>query len=135
MAPVDYAFYEDQKPECKGKCYAEVLPLSSSDERFRRRSRSNEHGDVSKAAASTSIEHFSCSSSDSESIQSQSSSSVVEESQPSNQNRVEWTNFSRVCERYNLSDRAGDAVATCVLQDLGIVNEKDKSFSVDRSKL
>ena len=37
--------------------------------------------------------------------------------------------------RYQLSDRAGAAIATSTLQDMGIVTNEDKSLVIDPSKL
>ena len=40
-----------------------------------------------------------------------------------------------VCERYEVSDRAGATKASATLKALAIVTEKDKRYVVDRSKL
>ena len=40
-----------------------------------------------------------------------------------------------MCERYQLSDRAGAAIATSTLQDMGMITENDKSLIIDPSKL
>ena len=40
-----------------------------------------------------------------------------------------------VCERYEVSDRAGVAIALATLKAFGIVTEEDKRYVVDRSKL
>ena len=40
-----------------------------------------------------------------------------------------------MCERYQLSDRAGAAIATSTLQDMEIVTNEDKSLVIDPSKL
>jgi len=37
------------------------------------------------------------------------------------QNR--WTNLSRLCKSYQLSDRAGAAISPSTLQDMGIVSK------------
>ena len=59
----------------------------------------------------------------------------MEDAQSANQNRVKWTNLARACERYNLSDHAGAAVATCALQDIGMIDQENNTFVIDRSKL
>ena len=46
---------------------------------------------------------------------------------PSIQNRKKWPNLARICERYQLSDRAAAAVANSVLVDVGLVTEDDKT--------
>ena len=40
-----------------------------------------------------------------------------------------------VCERYEVSDRAGAPIALATLKAFGIVTEEDKRYVVDRSKL
>ena len=40
-----------------------------------------------------------------------------------------------VCERYEVSDRAGAAIASATLKTFGIVTEENKRYVVDRSKL
>ena len=40
-----------------------------------------------------------------------------------------------VCKRYEVSDRAGAAIASATLKAFGIVTEKDKRYVVERSKL
>ena len=52
-----------------------------------------------------------------------------------NQNRKKWPNLARICERYQLSDRAAAAVVNSVLVDVGLVTEDDKTRIIDRSKL
>ena len=51
------------------------------------------------------------------------------------QNRQRWTNLARMCQRYQLSDKVGAAIATHTLQDMEMVTDKDKSLVIDASKL
>ena len=51
------------------------------------------------------------------------------------QNRKRWSNLARMCERYQLSDRAAAAIANSVLIDVGIITEDDKTCVIDRSKV
>jgi len=53
----------------------------------------------------------------------------------SSQNRRKWSNFARMCERYQVSDRAAAVVANIVLVDVGMVTDDDKTCVIDRSKL
>ena len=53
----------------------------------------------------------------------------------SEQNCNSWPNLFRMCERYQLSDRAGAAIASSVFQDLGLVNEENRSMIIDYHKL
>ena len=52
---------------------------------------------------------------------------LAEMPNPSIQNRKKWPNLARICERYQLSDRAAAAVANSVLVDVGLVTEDDKT--------
>ena len=51
------------------------------------------------------------------------------------QNRKKWSNFARMCKRYQLSDRAAAAIANSILMDVGIITEDDKTCVIDRSKV
>ena len=51
------------------------------------------------------------------------------------QNRVTLKELAMVCERYEVSARAGAAKASGTLKALGIVTEENKRYEVDRSKL
>lgn len=44
-------------------------------------------------------------------------------------------NVSEMCDRYNVSDRAGAAIATAALQDFGIVDSASKLMVTDQSKV
>ena len=128
-----YVFLEDQIGERKAKCLGEVLPLSSADERFRRQWKIVQDDDTN-----TTAEQIGFHSTDAESVESVSSghhSTFMEDAQSANQNRVTWTNLARACKRYNLLDRAGAAVATCALQDIGMIDQENNTFVIDLSKL
>ncbi|CAH1110479.1 unnamed protein product [Psylliodes chrysocephalus] len=43
--------------------------------------------------------------------------------------------LARTLNRYGISDRAGAAVASAVLQDIGIINNEDKSSIIDKNKI
>ena len=72
-----------------------------------------------------------------DSSESSTAEFVVESSNipVSSQNRRKWSNLARMCERYQLSDRAVAAVANSVLVDVGMVTDDDKSCVIDRNKL
>lgn len=60
----------------------------------------------------------------------------LELSQPStSQMRVHLNKLALVCDRAGVSDRSAAMIASAVLQDVGIVNEKDKSKVIDRNKI
>ena len=50
------------------------------------------------------------------------------------QNRITLKELAKVCKRYEVSDRAGAAIASATLKAFGIVSEEDKRYVVDRSK-
>ena len=43
--------------------------------------------------------------------------------------------LAMVCERYEVSDRAGAAIALATFKAFGIVTEENKKYVMDRSKL
>ena len=51
------------------------------------------------------------------------------------QNRSSLKNLSHQCDTFQLSNRAGAAVATAALKDYCIITEKDTRNIIDRSKL
>ncbi len=54
---------------------------------------------------------------------------------PTPQNRLRLPSLARISDRYGVSDRAAAALASSVLEDVGLIQSKDKSMVVDRSKL
>ena len=123
MAREDFTFYEDQRTEHKRMCVDEVVPLTQSDLRFRHDARQPSIPMSMYASASPSLEQCSAFASDSNNDTDGSASQLSEtseesiftpqDSHPSHaQNRQRWTNLARMCERYQLSDRAGAAIAT-----------------------
>lgn len=135
MVDKDYRFYEDQKNLRIGRCLPIIEPLSPSDHKFLRRSRN-----MTYTEPCTSV-NSSMQFSDTDSNNSADSNTIIASSffnaphSPTSQNRKSWPNVSLMCERYQLSDRAGAAVANGVLKDLGILTDVDNSCAIDRSKL
>lgn len=66
---------------------------------------------------------------------SQSTPETLLSSKPQKQMRLKLPNLAQICDRFGVSDRAGAAVATSVLQDVGLITEEDSSSIVDRNKL
>ena len=128
MTDKDFVFYEDQKSRRIGKCLDVAWPLTSSDQKFIRRSESHVNAPTSQCQNERIFginKH--------RHITIISSFSVLSGSAKSN--RKKWPNLARICERYQLSDRAAAAVANSVLVDVGLVTEDDKTRIIDRSKL
>jgi len=44
-------------------------------------------------------------------------------------------NVSEICDRFNISDRGGSAIAIATLQDVRIISKGSTSLVIDRSKL
>ena len=66
--------------------------------------------------------------------QSSATSEFIPESMPQeNQNRKDWPNLARMCKRFQISDRAAAAIASSVVQDLGLITDDDKTYVIDRS--
>ena len=109
-----------QRPSIPMSTYASASPSSEQCSAFA----SDSNSDTADGSASQSSET------------SEKSIFTPQDSHPSHaQNRQRWTNLARMCERYQLSDRAGAAIATSTLQDMEIVTNKDKSLVIDPSKL
>ena len=51
------------------------------------------------------------------------------------QNRESYRKLAQCCDRFNISDRVGAALATSVLMDHGLVNSTDHTLPIDRNKL
>ena len=79
--------------------------------------------------------------SDSEVLISETSScefyepSVKKQKLESVQNREHYFYLSQCCDRYNIFDRAGAALATSVLIVYGVIEPSDTKLVIDRSKL
>ena len=143
MSDKDYEYYKDQKEDRKTRCLEEIVPLSDSDKAFvRRTSRTSSRSGAKSIQLPSFSESLTAAeqeeaSSEPESIASSLSQflPLAHSSSQSEQNRNSWSNLSRMCKRYQLSDRAGAAIASSVLQDLGLVNEENISMIIDYHKL
>ena len=137
MSDRDYEYYEDQKEDRKGRCVDEIIPLSSSNKKFIERA-SSASSDVFSTSEAKSIQLSLLSdtliaveektSSDPESIESSSSQFLpsAPSSSHSEQNRKSWPNFSKMCKRNQLSDRAGAALHAvfCKISDSSMKKTK-----------
>ena len=129
MKDEDFAFYKNQTSRRIGKSVNAVVPLTSSDRQFLRCSRlvqSHPERPTCSSATSTSESAlgYLSESSSTNTDQSQSSATFefIPESMPyENQNRKDWPNLARMCERFQISDRAAGANANSVMQDLGLI--------------
>ena len=53
----------------------------------------------------------------------------------SSRNMMQFPTVARECDRYNVSDTAGAAIATATLIDYGIIKKQERSSIIDRCKL
>ena len=122
MTNGDYAFYKDQTSKRVGKCVDAVVPSTSADIQFLRRSRPLQpHPEPPTCSSVTSVtsvpesalDYLSDSSStNTDQTQSSAASEFVSQSMPyENQNRMIWSNLARMSERFQISDRAAAAIA------------------------
>ena len=137
----DFAFYENQIDPRKRKCLDVVEPIDQSNINFLQKmsqKQSNSNNTVSTSSANIVVIGFQSDTSTSQnseisvSFDSElpcSSKSILQ------QNRVTLKELAMVCERYEVSDRAGAAIASATLKAFGIVTKEDKRYVVDRSKL
>ena len=137
-----YTFYEDQIGPRKRNCLDVVEPINRSDINFLQKmsqKQSNSNNTVSTSSVNIDIV-----------IDFQSGTSTSENSEISvsfdlalpcssksilQQNRVTLKELPMICERLEVSDRAGAAIALATLKAFRYVTEEIKKYVVDRSKL
>ena len=126
----------------KRKCLDVVEPIDQSDINFLQKmsqKQSNSNNTVSTSSANIDIvidfESDTSTSQNSEISVSFDSTLPCSSKSILQQSRVELKELAMICERYEVSDRAGAAIASATLKAFGIVTEDDKRYVVDRSKL
>ena len=149
MTPDDFLFYEDQKGPRKARCLHLEELLTSSDLRFRKRidnkggnqlpgPSQGGSGDASGSGYPIVLDgqslfsdaEYSCSQ-----CSESSSVSFSGASQPSLQNRMNFSNLAQIAERYQISNKAAGALANAVLIVVGLIIESRKTYVIDKSKL
>ena len=137
----EFKFFEDQKGLRLAKCIKEQEKLSACELRFQQRC-SYEAQFHQPSTSSTYTETMSLSSgSDSEVLISETSShefyepSAKKQKSDFVQNHEHYFYLAQCCDRYNISDRDGAALATSVLIDHGIIEPSDTKLVIDQSKL
>ena len=138
----DFAFYEDQIGPRIRKCLDVAEPIDQSDINFLKKmcqKQSNSNNSVLTSSANIDfVIGFESDTSTSENSEiSVSFDSALPCSSKSilQQKQVTLKEIALVCERYEVSDRAGAAIASATLKAVGIVAEEDKRYVEDRSKL
>ena len=147
MNETDFGFYGDQKGPRKEICLNVVKNLEQSDLNLIQKTSQKRSTNM---ASTSSVNDNMLLSSESENSETDndnkaselSSTSTSDYETPSSsnritaqQNRVCLKELAIVCERYEVSDRAGAAIASATLKAFKIVTEEDRRYVVDRSKL
>ena len=164
MSEEDFEFYNDQKAARKFKCLKEIVPLTTKDIKFQKRYRKQQEKNSNvleqekkeqnkekeeEPGTSTAVICSNPSSlpappasTPAASPPPSLSSSSPPEEYPTpyfvtenKQNSKHIPTIVSACERFQLSDRAGAAVATGTLVDYGYVSNKNKKNIIDRSKI
>lgn len=139
MTEQEYWFYEDQKGPRSAKCLNIKEKLTGSDFRFARRILNYPINETPPDIPSTSADTMVYSATESEISSVDSTDTTIFEPPVKSaklcQNRQSYRNLAKCCDRYNLSDRVGAALATSVLMDHGLVSNTNQSFAIDRNKL
>ena len=138
----DFASYEDEIGPKKRKCLNVVEQIDQCDIIFLQKisqKQSNSNNTVSTSSANIDIVNgFQSDTSTSENSKISVSFDSALPCSPKSilqKNRVTSKELAMVCERYEVSDRAGTAIASATLKAFGIVTEEDKRYVMDTNKL
>ena len=131
MFEKDCAFYTEQKTTRAAICTAAIEKLTTGNIRLKRRAELLKSPSISKRfeserVSNDSIMHLS----DTDSVGSDSSQSTSDDpllfmsdcDSKLQQARINLPSLALICERFQLSDRAGAAVANAVIKDLNLSN-------------
>ena len=139
MRDEDFQFYENQKTTRTGRCLAQVVPPTESDLRYSRRASNEDEVHERERLRQEELVNVPSTSfaaeASSEATTTDSSEEQISEEEDRAQNRTALANLARACDRYNISDRAGAAVASAALKDFGLISSDDKTNVIDRHKL
>ena len=136
-------FMKTKKANASKSCLDFVEPPNSSDIVFSQRHIQHSGKETlaensnSFFTSTSSFQHYSPFSSETESVQSDTTNEYENStrSEESLQNRKLWPNLACMCERYQVSDGAGSAIANSAIQDTGVMTPSDKSFVLVKNKL
>ena len=138
MNESDWNFYHDQCGPKIGKCYLIEEKYTESDLKFISRVNQEisnkdlqDQPSTSSSHAATALDSYS----DDAASTSDSSEFSPPAKRPNIQNRQSLTNLALMCKRFDVSDRAGAAIASAVLKDFGVIDDSNLADVIDRSKL
>ena len=131
----DFAFYEDQIGPRKRKCLDVVEPTDQSDINFlQKMSQKQYNSNNTVSTTSANIDILLVFASDTSTCENSEISVSFDSALPCSsksilqQNRVTLKELAMVCERYEVSDRAGAAVASATLKLLELLLKRIKDM-------
>ena len=137
MNDSDLAFYHDQNGARINKCLSVIENPSGSDINFQKRiNLKTTRKDTQAQSSATEMLYLESSASSQESSSSSDFSPPRKQmkfTEDIRQNKQFLKNLAVICERYQISDREGAAVATATLKDFGIISKHDAPLIIDRS--
>lgn len=144
MTKTDFDYYYDQKGPRLGKCVEKVERLTEKDLLFKNRikqsiSRENKRENPGCSYVPNPVDEDS----DHNEQDSEDDIDMEEEYRPprstiknkTEQNRKNWPNLVSMVERFQVSDRAGAAIANAVLKDIGFISASNSKHTICKNKL
>ena len=147
MSDIEFQSYEDQKGRRIGKCVGIVENLTPSDIKLQKMAgqstssiqqsqlQTKPFSDTESQESSTSLDTVLTTDEDDYYPAKKETKVAKTDIGEIQQNRMSFEHLSRACGRSNVSDRAGAAIATCVLKDYVIITDTETRHVIDRSKL
>ena len=137
MNESDWNFYHDQCGPRIGKCYlikekyeSDLKFISKVNQEVSNKDLQDQPSMASSHAATALVSY-----SDDAASTFDSSEFSPPAKRPNIQNRQSLTNLALMCKRFDVSDRAGAAIASAVLKDFGVIDYGNLADVIDRSKL
>ena len=141
MAEADYQYYEDQRTTRNGFCTLDPVPSTSTDIRFQfriiqvKKAKSNYETEKYAPGTKRSYEALQNDSSTTDSGEATDNEEFIPESNFIPQNRMRLPTLAMACERFQVSDRAGAAIASAVLVNYGVITADQRENVIDKNKL
>ena len=138
MTDTDYRFYQDQSTTRVGRCLGFEERLTHSDLRYRRRIHNQSDAELREKRRKEE-DQVSIYLAEAEVAKDMEAEKYEQEKEDDvdlmKQNRMESENLARACDRFQISNRAGAAIASAVLKDAGFITDDDNTYVIDKNKL
>ncbi|KAL7631030.1 UNVERIFIED_CONTAM: hypothetical protein RMT77_018684 [Armadillidium vulgare] len=162
MTEDDHKFYEDQRTVRRGYCTSKPVPLTTSEIKFKKRNiqeiesakkfkktdyleskpscsyqlypETDQESTISESASEENI-HQSYVEMLATSSNNGSDPDYIADGLSDQQNRRELRTLAEACDRYQISDSAGAAIASSVLVDFGLITRDKMQNVIDKNKL